>query len=145
MPTLNFITKDDEKEIVAAIELAEDKTRGEIRIHIEKNSDLAPQKRAEQIFHDLKMDATELRNGVLFYVGVEDHSFAIIGDKGIHEVVPKDFWESTKDIVITHFKKQKYKDGLVAGVLKAGEQLKIFFPSTDHNNPNELTNEISRG
>lgn len=144
MPTLDFINKEDEKAIVAAIELAEENTRGEIRIHIEKQTDLEPIKRAEQIFQELKMDATELRNGVLFYVGVENHSFAIIGDKGINEVVPDDFWESTKDLVIENFKKQAYREGLIAGVLKAGEQLKKFFPSTD-NNPNELTNEISRG
>uniref|UniRef100_UPI004049B008 TPM domain-containing protein n=1 Tax=Flavobacterium sp. TaxID=239 RepID=UPI004049B008 len=144
MPTLDFINKEDEKAIVAAIELAEENTRGEIRIHIEKQTNLEPIKRAEQIFQELKMDATELRNGVLFYVGVENHSFAIIGDKGINDVVPADFWESTKDLVIENFKKQAYREGLIAGVLKAGEQLKKFFPSTD-NNPNELTNEISRG
>ena len=144
MPTFDFISKEDEQAIVAAIVQAEQNTRGEIRVHIEKHTELSPIERAKEVFHELGMNETELRNGVLFYVGVDDHSFAIIGDQGINDVVPADFWESTKDLVIADFKQKEYSAGLIAGVLKAGEQLKKYFPSTD-NNPNELSNEITRG
>ncbi len=144
MPTFDFITKNDENAIVEAIGQAEQNTSGEIRVHIEKHTELTPIERAKEVFYELGMDATELRNGVLFYVGVDDHSFAIIGDEGIDKVVPNDFWESTKDIVIDHFKKKEFREGLIAGVLRAGEQLKRYFPSTN-NNPNELSNEITRG
>jgi len=44
----------------------------------------------------------------------------------------------------THFKKGQFKEGIVAGILNAGEQLKHFFPyQTD--DTNELSNEISKG
>ena len=33
-----FLTEEDEKEVVAAIQQAEKKTSGEIRVHIEKSS-----------------------------------------------------------------------------------------------------------
>ena len=44
----------------------------------------------------------------------------------------------------SHFKKGHFKDGIVAGILNAGEQLKQFFPY-QKNDTNELSNEISKG
>ncbi|ESU19784.1 hypothetical protein FCR2A7T_16460 [Flavobacterium cauense R2A-7] len=90
------------------------------------------------------MDATQAKNGVLFHVGVQDHSFAIIGDKGIDDLVEDDFWDCTKDLVIGHFKNKEYKEGLVNGILKAGERLKKYFPY-ENDDTNELSNEISKG
>lgn len=139
-----FLTTAEEQEIVHAIALAEKNTSGEIRVHIEKHNNKKPLERAQEVFHQLRMDETELRNGVLFYVGVSDHTFAIIGDKGINDVVASDFWNTTKDIVIEQFKNKQFKDGLIKGILKAGDQLKHHFPyATDDNN--ELSNEISKG
>jgi uncharacterized membrane protein len=80
---------------------------------------------------------------VLFYVGVADKKFAIIGDIGIDDVVEDDFWDCTKDIVIENFKNKKYKEGLVAGIKRAGERLKEFFPY-EPDDTNELSNEISK-
>jgi uncharacterized membrane protein len=90
------------------------------------------------------MDKTAIRNGVLFYVGVSDHTFAIIGDEGIDKAVEIDFWDCTKDLVISHFKNKQFKDGLVAGILRAGERLQQYFPFQD-DDANELSNEISKG
>ncbi|HUH26579.1 MAG TPA: TPM domain-containing protein, partial [Flavobacterium sp.] len=126
-----------------AILTAEKQTSGEVRVHIEEHSDVEVIKRAQQIFYQLEMQHTNARNGVLFYIGVRDRSFAIIGDSGIDQVVPADFWECTKDVVIQHFKSKEYCQGLIEGVLRAGEQLKQFFPVTEEN-PNELPNEITK-
>lgn len=142
--TENFISKQEEQAIIEAIQKAENKTSGEIRVHIEEHSDLDVLDRAKEVFVILEMHKTNARNGVLFYIGVRDKSFAIFGDNGINNVVPDDFWVCTKDVVIEHFKQKKFKDGLVAGILKAGEQLKKFFPIQE-NDKNELSNEISRG
>lgn len=142
--TENFISKQEEQAIIEAIQKAENKTSGEIRVHIEEHSDLDVLDRAKEVFVILEMHKTNARNGVLFYIGVRDKSFAIFGDNGINNVVPDDFWVCTKDVVIEHFKQKKFKDGLVAGILRAGEQLKKFFPIQE-NDKNELSNEISRG
>lgn len=139
-----FLTTAEEQEIVHAIALAEKNTSGEIRVHIENHTDLKPLERAQEVFHQLKMDETELRNGVLFYVGVSDHTFAILGDKGINDVVEPDFWDCTKDIVIEHFKNKQFKDGLIKGILRAGDRLKQYFPFAEDDS-NELSNEISKG
>ncbi len=142
--TEDFLTQSEEQEIVQAIVVAEKNTSGEIRVHIEEHSEKAPLDRAQEVFFELKMDGTKDRNGVLFYVGVADKKFAIIGDKGINDVVKADFWNSTKEVVIANFKENHFKKGLVDGILKAGEQLKIYFPYQS-DDVDELSNEISRG
>lgn len=140
----DFLNTAEEQEIVAAIVTAEKETSGEIRVHIEDHSDLPVLERAQEVFKMLHMHKTNARNGVLFYVGVQDRHLAIIGDDGIDQVVPYDFWESTKRLVIGHFKNNQFKMGLVAGILHTGKQLKYFFPYNGKEDVNELPNEISR-
>lgn len=140
----DFLSPAEEQAIVQAIALAEKNTSGEIRVHIENHSETPPIARAQEVFNFLKMYQTEARNGVLFYVGVTDKTFAIIGDIGIDDVVETDFWDSTKDLVIEKFKEKKHKEGLVNGIIRAGERLKTFFPY-ESDDINELSNEISKG
>ena len=139
----DFLTKQDEQEIVSSIVEAEKNTSGEIRVHIEEHSEKSPLDRAQEVFFELKMNETQDRNGVLFYICVSDKKFAIIGDKGINDVVESDFWDCTKDTVIANFKEGNFKKGLVEGILQAGQQLKHYFPYQS-DDTNELSNEISR-
>ena len=139
-----FLTKAEEQEIVEAIGKAEKDTSGEIRVHIEKENTIAPLDRAMEVFRNLQMENTQERNGVIIYVAVKSKHFAIYGDKGINEKVGIDFWDSTKEIMQNHFKNGNFKQGLIDGILKAGEQLKTHFPFQD-NDTNELSNEISKG
>ena len=140
----DFLTKEEEQEIVEAIRMAEKNTSGEIRIHLEKTTLLDPYDRALEVFNDLKMDETELQNGVLIYVAVKDRNFVICGDKGINDVVKDDFWNSTRDVIVSHFKNGNFKQGLIEGITKAGEQLQKYFPYLE-GDTNELSNEISKG
>lgn len=142
--TEDFLSKAEEQEIVQAILEAEKNTSGEIRVHIEEHSEKSPLERAQEVFFELHMNETADRNGVLFYVCVSDKKFALIGDKGINEVVESDFWDCTRDTVIGNFKAGNFKSGLVEGILKAGERLKTYFPFQS-DDENELSNEISRG
>jgi uncharacterized membrane protein len=141
--TEDFLSKAEEQEIVHAIVEAEKNTSGEIRVHIEEHTEKSPLERAQEVFFELKMDETQDRNGVLFYICVSDKKFAIIGDKGINEAVESDFWDCTKDTVIANFKEGNFKKGLVEGILRAGERLKKYFPYQS-DDTNELSNEISR-
>ncbi len=139
-----FLTQSEEQEIVNAIGTAEKNTSGEIRVHIEKESSMAPIDRAVEVFHQLQMEQTHERNGVIIYVAVKSKQFAIYGDQGINDKVDTQFWDSTKDIMLAHFKNGNFKQGLIDGILKAGEQLKTHFPHHD-DDTNELSNEISKG
>ena len=140
----DFLTTEEEQEIVEASRMAEKETSGEIRVHIEKTTSKAPFDRALEVFHELGMDATDLKNGVLIYIAVEDHKFVICGDKGINEVVPKDFWDCTKEVMAAQFKNGNFKQGLIDGITRAGEKLQQYFPY-EHGDTNELSNEISKG
>lgn len=139
----DFLSKEDEAEIVAAIQQAEQKTSGEIRVHIEHSCKGDIWTRAMEVFHLLKMDNTKEDNGVLIYVAVDDRQFIIYGDKGINAVVPKDFWETTKDAIVTQFKKGNFKQGLIDGILRAGKELQVHFPWNE-GDKNELSDKISK-
>lgn len=144
MGVQKYFSEQDKLTITNAIRAAETNTSGEIRVHIENRCAGEVLDRAAYIFGKLEMHKTVLRNGVLFYLAVEDRKFAILGDGGINEKVPEDFWESTKDVVISNLKDGKYAEALADGIIKAGEQLKKHFPYQS-DDVNELSDEISFG
>jgi uncharacterized membrane protein len=138
-------TKSDKAKIKAAIEQAELNTSGEIRVHLENHCKEANVlDRAAQVFADLEMQKTEARNGVLIYMAVIDHQFAILGDAGINAKVEDDFWDITKDKMLAQFKSGDLTQGIIEGVLCAGERLKEFFPYQS-DDQNELSDDISFG
>ncbi len=139
------ITDADEKRIMEAIQEAERNTSGEVRVHIENNCKGEVLDRATEVFAQLHMHLTKQRNGVLFYVALKDHKFAVLGDAGINAIVPDHFWEDITETAIGHFKQQQYAEGLSKGIIMAGEQLKSHFPYNDKGDLNELSDEISLG
>jgi uncharacterized membrane protein len=144
MLAYNFFTDDEKKKIAEAIKVAELNTSGEIRVHVEGQCKADVLDCAAYWFKKLKMHQTERRNGVLFYLAVNDHKFAIIGDAGINSKVPDNFWELIKEHMKSRFVQGQFADGLTEGILMAGEQLKAHFPYQD-NDTNELTDDISFG
>lgn len=139
-----FISPKEEKKIVKAIQKAEQRTSGEIRVHIEANCNGNIADKAKEVFYKLNMKNTKQRNGVLFYVAANNKQFYILGDKGIHQVVPENFWKSTIKVMLPYFKKKQFDQGLIEGILKAGKQLNKHFPHIE-DDKNELPDEISRG
>lgn len=144
MGASRFLSPEQQRSIVAAIQEAELNTSGEIRVHIESKCSGDPVQRAVAVFHQLKMDRTALRNGVLIYVAFQSHKLAIIGDQGIDQVVPDGFWDIVKDRLVAGFVSGAYAEGMVEAIRQAGIQLKQYFPyQTD--DINEQSDEISFG
>ncbi|REG86315.1 TPM domain-containing protein [Algoriphagus antarcticus] len=135
----------DRETIIEAIRSAEVSTSGEIQVHIESRCKGEVLDRAVKVFDTLKMHQTKDRNGVLFYLAVVDKRFAILGDKGINEVVPDDFWEKIKEHMSGLFKQGQFTQGLIDGIHQAGEQLGKHFPYQGDSDINELPDEISFG
>lgn len=135
-------TKEQKEAMVAAIQQAEKDTSGEIRVHIENRSKIKVLDRAADVFAELKMHKTALRNGVLIYVALLDHQLAILGDAGINTKVPDGFWDSIKTNMVEKFKQGLITEGICEAVLAAGEQLKAYFPYQD-DDVNELPDDIS--
>ncbi len=142
LKTKAFFSDQEKDQIVAAIEEAEKRTSGEIRVHVEAGSGKDPIDRAKEVFERLGMAQTELRNGVLIYLATEEHRFAIIGDQGIDRVVPANFWEEAKEGMGRLFKEGRFVDGVYHGVRSVGEHLAAHFPYQS-GDINELSNEIS--
>lgn len=137
--------KEEQQRIVNAIQEAEKRTSGEIKVHIEQFCpDQDVMERAKTIFGELGLHTTKDQNGVLFYLAYEDRKFAVLGDKGIHERVPAGFWESTKEKLREHFRKNEFAEGLCQGIEEAGYQLRTFFPYQS-NDSNELPDDVSFG
>jgi uncharacterized membrane protein len=137
-------SKEQKELIVNAIKDAELNTSGEIRLHVENNCPEDVMDRAAFWFSELKMHKTELRNGVLFYLALNDRKFAILGDIGINSVVPENFWNDTKEAMLPYFIEGNFTEGLSHGILMAGEKLKQFF-AYQKEDVNELDDEISFG
>ena len=134
---------DQQQQIRQAIEEAEKHTSGEIRVCVEKHCSEEAIHRAIKYFHKLGMYHTVQRHGVLIYLATADRKFAIIGDRGIDKVVPADFWNSTRDTMLQHFKKGDLIAGLTTGLALAGKQLKKYFPQNEQDKINQLPDDIA--
>ena len=141
-----ILNGDEQERVVHAVSVAENMTSGEIRVVVENvvGDGKTAFEKATKFFEELNMHKTKLRNGVLLYLAVADHQFAIIGDAGINARVTSDFWETTKEKMLEHFRVGDYASGLVAGITDAGEQLHHYFPR-QADDVNELPNDIHFG
>ena len=140
----SFLSDPEKKEIAVAIQQAEKDTIGEIRVYIEKKSGKEALERAFEIFQRLKMHDTKERTGVLLYIAHDDRQLAIIGDKGIHEKVPENFWDNVKEAMMGHFREGNFSHGLKHAIEICGVQLKTHFPAKAIN-PNELSDDVVIG
>lgn len=139
---VKFFSPDEEARIVEAIRGAELASSGEIRVHVEVGAREPALKVAERVFSELGMHETEARNGVLILLAVDRREFAILGDEGINEVVPEDFWDEERDLMQQHFRKGEFATGIELAIEQIGRNLKKYFPYQS-DDVNELPNEIS--
>ena len=137
-----ILNNEEDRRIVEAIKQAECNTSGEIKVHIENHCRADVEERSLVVFNHLKMDETKQRNGVLIYLAVKDHKFAILGDEGINKVVEADFWNDIRDLMATAFKEGRFADGLEQGIMRCGEKLKTYFPYQS-DDVNEIPDESS--
>jgi uncharacterized membrane protein len=122
--------------IEAAIRAVESRTSGEIRFVIETALDipelwaaLTPRERALQVFSQMRVWDTELRNGVLIYVLAADRDVEIVADRGAAVRISPNEWETACRIVESHYQQGRFEDGSVAGVEEVGRLLEREFPS----------------
>ncbi len=139
-----FFTAEERTAIQSAIAAAEDRTSGEIRVHLELRTPGQPLLAAQLLFGTLGMARTEAQNGVLVYISVEDHKFAILGDEGIHRLVPEGFWDETLIRMKARFQEDRCAQGVIEAVEAVGEKLHRFFPF-QRGDRDELPDEISYG
>ena len=137
-----FFSSEEQERILEEIRKAEDRTSGEIRVHLDCCSREIPLEKAKRVFHRLGMTQTKARNGVLIYLATEDRKFAIMGDEGIHRVVPENYWEEVKEKMQKQFREGRIGEGICLGIREIGEKLKTYFP-VEKDDRNELPDTIS--
>lgn len=141
-----YFTPAEKEIIVAAIQEAELRTSGEVRIYVESKCELVnPVLRAKEIFYQLKMNQTASRNGVLLYLAMDDHQLAVFGDEGIHQKVGYDFWNNEVAIMLEEFKQKHFVEGIAHIVKDIGEALVTHFPYDGATDKNELPDDIVFG
>jgi len=139
---MRFLSNLDHNRIAGAISRAEEKTSGQIRVHVTHRKPDSLEQRASRRFQLLGMTQTKNRNGVLLYIAPKAHQFRILGDVGVHEKCGDDFWKSTANAIEAHFRKGQFTEGIVAGVERVGEVLAQYFPK-EAGLGNELPDEIT--
>lgn len=142
-----IFSEEENKIIVHAIQEAEKQTSGEIRIFVEGRCKYVDAlDRATEIFINLQMEKTELRNGVLFYIAIKDKQLAIFADEGIHKATGGDgYWENAVKEILSVFSKDSVVAGITISIHKIGDALKTHFPYDKDVDKNELPDEIIFG
>jgi uncharacterized membrane protein len=120
---------------------------GEICFVVESNLDAldilrkkTAKQRSVEVFSQFHVWDTAQNNGVLIYLLLADRDFEILADRGIHQHVGKDGWESICKEMETHFRQGDFEEGVRHGIAKIGEHLMTHFPSIV-DKINELPNE----
>ena len=145
MRSREFLSKLEHDRIVHAIREAESKTSGEIRVYVQRgklNAD--PLIVAQKKFQQHKMDKTQDRNAVLLFVVPRAHTFAVVGDRAIHEKCGDEFWHRIVEGMRAHFQNEKFSHAMVEAIKEIGEVLAAHFPKTSKS-ANELPDDIVQG
>ena len=135
----------DKERIKQAIQKAEKRTSGEIRVSVSPLFWGDVRKAAEKAFERLGMTATKERNAVLFFVVPARRRFVVLGDRGIHEKVGQEFWHHIASTMSGKFKLGDFTGGLVAGIEAVGKDLTRHFPNHAASESNELPDDVDYG
>ena len=144
MQTKSFLGALDHERIVKAIQDAEARSRGEVRVHVSQKAVPDAERAAARQFEVLGMTQTAERNGVLLFVAPVSQTFAVVGDEGIHARLGAEFWKDVAAAVEVDFRAGRFTDGIVKGVARVGDALATHFPRTDGAaDRNELADEVT--
>jgi len=140
----DLLPEADQARVKEAIQKAEARTSGEIRVHLDDTIADEVLDHAAYLFEELGMFRTRDRNGVLIYVSAADRRVAVIGDAGINARVPEGYWNDVLALLQEQFKNGRFADGLCLAVERVGEKLRADFPF-ERGDTDELPNDISFG
>lgn len=141
------LTKEEQQQVVAAIQRAEKNTTGELRVFMESRCSYVDAiDRAKEIFAELGMRNTERRNAILVYMAYDDHQFAILGDEEIYtKAGGAEFWKHAAQVFQDHLRNNRMTEGFVACIDELGSALAQHFPYDPAVHRNELPDEIVFG
>jgi uncharacterized membrane protein len=141
-----YFSDAEKAQIVDAIRSSEKTTSGEIRVFVEgKNPFVDPVDRAAEVFFKLKMQETDHRNAVLFYIAMHSKELALFGDEGIHKAVGTEYWNKAVQTMLGEFNEDHIITGIVQCIRQIGATLTEKFPYIPTEDKNELPDDIVFG
>lgn len=138
-----FIATIVDEQVTRAIQSAEARTSGELRVFVTDKLLEDPIAEAWKTFARLKMQETAQRNAVLIFVGPKARKFAIVADEGIHHFCKEAFWNQLAQQLSEGFKAGDYTSSLVRLIDDIGQVLSAHFPRLK-DDVNELPDEVLR-
>ncbi len=138
-----FITTIVDERVIQAIQSAEARTSGELRVFVTDKIIEDPMTEAWKTFARLNMQDTVQRNAVLIFVGPQARKFAIVADVGIHHFCKEAYWSQLAQQLSEGFKAGDYTASLVRLIEDIGGALAAHFPCLK-NDVNELPDEVLR-
>ncbi len=144
--TKRYFTRQDQAAIAQAVQQAEQGHAGEIQVVIEGHLPCAqayhqtPQMRARQLFAELGVWDTELNSGVLLYLNLCEQAVEIVIDRGICQATEQKVWEEICQGMVAQLKQKKFRQAVIEGVEKIGQQLNAYYVQQVTDRGNELDN-----
>lgn len=115
--------------IIAAILSVEERTTGEVRVHISKNwMERNAFKKASFYFQKYHLHQTQDRNGVLVYVNLKKKKFAIVADEGFSKLVGQKYWNELSTFLKEDLESTHFENAISLTVRTLGETLTKYFP-----------------
>ena len=138
----DFLSRIDHDRIVAAIQEAESRTSGEIRVHVTRRKPSDIEAAARVRFEKFGMAKTAEHNGVLFYICPNQRRFRVLGDSGVHEKCGDELWQEVATAMEEKFRRGHFTEGLISGIARIGDVLERHFPRKAGDS-NELLDEVT--
>lgn len=137
-----FLAQVDDERLLKAIQDAERKTSGQIRVFVSHHKVIDALAAAERQFRRLGMTKTKRRNAILIFIAPKSQTFSVFGDIAIHQKCGAEFWQALRDEIVPHLKAGQYTVALIHAITKAGDKLAEHFPP-EEKPQNELPDKIS--
>jgi uncharacterized membrane protein len=124
------MTAADNERVKRAIDKAEAGTTGKVVVRIVPEAEADALARAKAEFAEAGLHGHEHRNVALILVAPQARSFAIVGDRALHERVGDAFWQDLIAKARPYFARGEIARGIIFATERLGETLRAHFPRT---------------
>jgi uncharacterized membrane protein len=121
------VRRSERTAIARAIATAEDGTSGRIAVRIVPEATVDPIERAKHEFGRIGLHRHDRANAALILVAPKARSFAVLGDRALHERVGDEFWREVVRSSQPYFARGEVPEGIIHVVARLGEAYKTHF------------------
>ncbi len=140
----DFLTEQEETQLVEAIREQERRTSAEIRICVSYRYIWRPERFAWRKFEAVGMQNTKERNGVLIVMLPRVRKFVMIGDEETNAKVSPEYWKESVKAMVREMHETDAVSALCVGLKRLGDTLAEHWPR-EGNDVNELPDAILHG